>query len=151
MREKYNISMEEHMSAEAKILWAKNTPQTKAAVLLVDDEKTFLLSLAANLKKHGYDVVTAETVEQALEMLDQSAPSLILSDLLLGEGRLTGIEFYQRVRENRKLNNVPFLLMSGISDEFVARAGMRMGVDDFIQKPFNLELLLATIEGKLKS
>jgi len=151
MREKYNISMEEHMSAEAKILWAKNTPQTKAAVLLVDDEKTFLLSLAANLKKHGYDVVTAETVEQALEMLDQTAPSLILSDLLLGEGCLTGIEFYQRVRENRKLNNVPFLLMSGISDEFVVRAGMRMGVDDFIQKPFNLELLLATIEGKLKS
>jgi CheY-like chemotaxis protein len=151
MREKYNISMEEHMSAEAKILWAKNTPQTKAAVLLVDDEKTFLLSLAANLKKHGYDVVTAETVKQALEMLDQTAPSLILSDLLLGEGRLTGIEFYQRVRENRKLNNVPFLLMSGISDEFVVRAGMRMGVDDFIQKPFNLELLLATIEGKLKS
>jgi len=151
MREKYNISMEEHMSAEAKILWAKNTPQTKAAVLLVDDEKTFLLSLAANLKKHGYDVVTAETVEQALEMLDQTAPSLILSDLLLGEGRLTGIEFYQRVRENRKLNNVSFLLMSGISDEFVVRAGMRMGVDDFIQKPFNLELLLATIEGKLKS
>jgi CheY-like chemotaxis protein len=151
MREKYNISMEEHMSAEAKILWAKNTPQTKAAVLLVDDEKTFLLSLAANLKKHGYDVVTAETVEQALGMLEQSAPSLILSDLLLGEGRLTGIEFYQRVRENRKLNNVPFLLMSGISDEFVVRAGVRMGVDDFIQKPFNLELLLATIEGKLKS
>ncbi len=151
MREKYNISMEEHMSAEAKILWAKNTPQTKAAVLIVDDEKTFLLSLAANLKKHGYDVVTAETVEQALEMLDRSTPSLILSDLLLGEGRLTGIEFYQRVRENRKLNNVPFLLMSGISDEFVVRAGMRMGVDDFIQKPFNLELLLATIEGKLKS
>lgn len=151
MREKYSISMEEHMSAEAKILWAKNTPQTKAAVLLVDDEKTFLLSLAANLKKHGYDVLTTETAEQALEVLDQTVPSLILSDLLLGEGRLNGIEFYQKVRENRRLNNVPFLLMSGISDEYVVRAGMRMGVDEFIQKPFNLELLLATIEGKLKS
>jgi CheY-like chemotaxis protein len=151
MREKYNISMEEHMSAEAKILWAKNTPQAKAAIMLVDDEKTFLLSLAANLKKHGYDVLTNETAEEALEMLRQTVPSLILSDLLLGEGRLNGIEFYQKVRENRRLNNVPFLLMSGISDEYVVRAGVRMGVDDFIQKPFNLELLLATIEGKLKS
>jgi CheY-like chemotaxis protein len=151
MREKYNISMEEHMSAEAKILWARNTPQAKAAILLVDDEKTFLLSLAATLKKHGYDVLTAETVEQALELLDRIDPSLILSDLLMGEGRLNGVEFYQRVRSNRRLNNVPFLLMSGISDEFVVRAGVRMGVDEFIQKPFNLELLLATIEGKLKS
>jgi CheY-like chemotaxis protein len=150
MRQKFNISMEEHMSAEAKILWAKSTPNSKSSILLVDDEETLLLSLAANLRKHGYDVVTAETVERALELLKDSIPSIIVADLLFGEG-LTGIEFYQRVREDSRLNNVPFLLMSGISDEFVVRAGMRMGVDNFIQKPFDLELLLATIEGKLKS
>jgi CheY-like chemotaxis protein len=150
MRQKFSISMEEHMSAEAKILWAKSAPNAKSTILLVDDEETLLLSLAANLRKHGYDVVTAETVERALELLEQSIPSIIVADLLFGEG-LTGIEFYQRVREDSRLNNVPFLLMSGISDEFVVRAGMRMGVDNFIQKPFDLELLLATIEGKLRS
>lgn len=63
---------------------------------------------------------------------------------------MTGLEFYQKVRENPRLKSIPFLLMSGISDEFVVRAGMRLGVDNFIQKPFDLELLLATIEGKLK-
>ena len=151
MREKYNITMEEHMSAEAKILWAKNAPQAKVAILLVDDEKTFLLSLAMKLKQYGYEVVTSETAEEALAELDRIEVSLILSDLMFGEGRMNGLEFYQRVRSNRRLNNVPFLLMSGISDEFVVRAGVRMGVDNFIQKPFNLELLLATIEGKLKS
>jgi CheY-like chemotaxis protein len=151
MREKYNITMEEHMSAEAKILWARNAPQARVAILLVDDEKTFLLSLAMKLKQHGYEVVTTETAEEALAEMDRIEVSLILSDLMLGEGRMDGLEFYQRVRSNRRLNNVPFLLMSGISDEFVVRAGVRMGVDNFIQKPFNLELLLATIEGKLKS
>jgi CheY-like chemotaxis protein len=150
MRHKFNISMEEHMSAEAKILWAKNTPHAKAAVMLVDDERTFLLSLAAKLRKHGYDVLTAENVELALESLQRSLPAIIVADLLFGEGKMTGLEFYQKVRENPRLKNLPFLLMSGISDEFVVRAGMRLGVDNFIQKPFDLELLLATIEGKLK-
>jgi CheY-like chemotaxis protein len=151
MREKFNITMEEHMSAEAKILWAKNTPDAKSTILLADDEETLLLSLAAKLRNHGYDVRTAESVEKALEMLERSIPSIIVSDLLFGEGQETGIEFYQRVRKDPRLNNVPFLLMSGISDEFVVRAGMRLGVDNFIQKPFDLELLLATIEGKLKT
>lgn len=150
MRQKFSISMEQHMSAEAKILWAKSTPGAKPSILLADDEETLLLSLAANLRKHGYEVITAETVEQALEKLQKTIPSIIVSDLMFGEGIMSGIEFYQRVREDAKLKNVPFLLMSGISDEFVVRAGMRMGVDTFIQKPFDLELLLATIEGKLK-
>jgi CheY-like chemotaxis protein len=150
MREKFNISMEEHLSAEAKILWAKNAPRAKS-ILLADDEPTVLLTLAAKLRQHGYEVVTAESVEKALELLQHSVPAIIVSDLLFGEAHLTGIEFYQRVREDVTLQNVPFLLMSGISDEFVVRAGMRLGVDSFIQKPFDLELLLATIEGKLKS
>lgn len=151
MRGKFSITLEEHMSAEAKILWARNNPNAKSTILLADDEETLLLSLAANLRKHGYDVVTAPSVEKALEMLQKSIPSIIVSDLLFGEGEQTGIEFYQRVREDARLKDIPFLLMSGISDEFVVRAGMRLGVDNFIQKPFDLELLLATIEGKLIS
>jgi CheY-like chemotaxis protein len=150
MRKKFSISMEEHLSAEAKILWAKNAPRAKS-ILLADDEPTLLLTLAIKLRGHGYEVLTAESVEKALELLQHTTPAIIVSDLLFGEAHLTGIEFYQRVRDDKQLQDVPFLLMSGISDEFVVRAGMRLGVDSFIQKPFDLELLLATIEGKLKS
>lgn len=150
MRDKFTISLEEHLSAEAKILWAKNAPRAKS-ILLADDEPTLLLTLATKLRSHGYEVLTAESVEKALELLQQSTPAIIVSDLLFGEAHLTGIEFYQRVRNDARLQNVPFLLMSGISDEFVVQAKMRLGVDSFIQKPFDLELLLATIEGKLKS
>ena len=150
MRKKFSISMEQHMSAEAKILWAKSAPKVKSTILLADDEETLLLSLAANLRRHGYEVETAVSVEIALEKLQKTIPAIIVSDLLFGENLLTGIEFYQRVRADERLNDTPFLLMSGISDEFVVRAGMRLGVDNFIEKPFDLELLLATIEGKLK-
>ena len=151
MREKFGISMDEHMSAEAKILWAKSSPTTKGVILIVEDERSLLLSLAARLKKQGYEVETAETIEQAMERVQAVAPSLILSDLMFGEGNKTGLEFYQYVRSTPQLKDTPFLLMSSISDQFVVRAGMRMGVDNFIAKPFNLELLLATIEGKLRS
>lgn len=152
MRERFNISMEEHMSAESQILWARNkNALSKGTILIVDDDRTMLLSLAAMLKKRGYDVLTAENVDNAIRQLEKSTPLLILSDLMFGPGEKTGLEFYQHVRTSGKFRETPFLLMSGISDEFVVRAGMRMGVDEFLKKPFNLELLLATIEGKLKS
>ena len=152
MRQRFNISMEEHMSAETQILWARNNNAlTKGTILIVDDDRTMLLSFAASLKKHGYDVLTAESIDKAINLLDQTMPLLILSDLMFGSGQRTGLEFYQYVRSNVKFKEIPFLLMSGISDEFVVRAGVRMGVDDFLTKPFSLELLLATIEGKLKS
>ncbi|MGB2868166.1 MAG: response regulator [Bacteroidota bacterium] len=151
MRRKYEITMEEHMSAEAKILWAKVSPHAKGTILLVDDERSLLLSLALQLRNHGYDVVTAESPSQALSQMQQQSPSLILSDLMFGEGEMTGMEFYHQVRSILKLKDIPFLLMSGISDEFVVRAGLRMGVDSFIKKPYSLDLLLATMEGKLAS
>lgn len=152
MRQRFNISMEEHMSAETQILWARNNNAlAKGIILIVDDDRTMLLSFAAALKKHGYDVLTAESIEKAIKLLEQTTPLLILSDLMFGPGERTGLEFYQHVRSSLKFKEIPFLLMSGISDEFVVRAGVRLGVDDFLMKPFSLELLLATIEGKLKS
>jgi CheY-like chemotaxis protein len=150
MRDKFNITLEEHVSAEARILWAKNTPQGKCSILFVDDEPTFLMTQARLLKKHGYEVVTAENAEEALKLLQETIPSIIIADLLMGEGLMTGIEFYQKVRENPRLSNIPYLIVSGISDDFVVRAGMRLGVDNFIRKPFDFGTLLAIVEGKLK-
>ena len=150
MRNKYGITLEEHMSAEAKILWAKGTPSARGTILIVDDDRTLLLSVDATLKKHGYDVSSTESVEDALKILESRSPALILSDVMFPEPGMTGLEFYKRVREDPKLSGIPFLLMSGISDEFVVRAGMRLGVDNFITKPFNFELLLATIDGRIK-
>ena len=64
---------------------------------------------------------------------------------------LGGFEFYNQVRNIKRFDNVPFLLMSGVSDEYIIRAGVRLGIDAYLVKPFGNELLLATIEGKLKN
>ena len=150
MRDKFNITFEEHVSAEARILWAKNKPQAKCSILLVDDEPTFRMTQAKLLKRHGYEVLTAENAEEALKLLEGTLPSIIIADLMLGEGLMTGFDLYQKVRENPRLSNIPYLIVSGISDEFVVRAGMRLGVDNFIRKPYNFGNLLAIVEGKLK-
>ncbi len=149
MRKRYGITMEEHAEAEAKIRDARRTKPSLGTILIVDDEKTILLTYAAILGRHGYKVISAESVEEAMAILEKTTPQLILSDIMFPSSIEGGFEFYNHVRNNKRFNGVPFLLMSGISDEYVMRAGMRLGIDGFLLKPFNNELLLATIEGQL--
>ncbi|HTY09964.1 MAG TPA: response regulator [Bacteroidota bacterium] len=150
MRRRYGISMEEHKDAEAKILEARHSPPSLGTILIVDDEKTILLTYSAILRRHGYTVLIAESVEAALVILEKQTPDLILSDVMFPSPKEGGFEFYNQVRNNRRFDGVPFLLMSGVSDEYVVRAGMRLGVDGYLLKPFDNEMLLATLEGKLK-
>ncbi len=150
MRRRYGISMEEHKDAEAKILEARRSPPSRGSILIVDDEKTILLTYSVILRRHGYTVFTAESVEDALLILEKQTPDMILSDVMFPSPAEGGFEFYNQVRNSRRFDGVPFLLMSGISDEYVVRAGMRLGIDGYLPKPFDNELLLATIEGKLK-
>lgn len=152
MRQRFNISSEEHKSAESQILWVRsNNATSKGTILIAEDDRTMLLYFSTALKKHGYESLTAESIDKAIKLLEQTTPMLILSDLMFGPGEKSGLEFYQYVRSNPRYRETPFLLMSAIDDEFVVRAGVRMGVDEFLKKPFSIELLLATIEGKVKS
>lgn len=150
MRKRYGITMAEHKDAEGEITDAKRTPASLGSILIVDDEKTILLTYALILRRHGYTVFNAETIEDAMAILEKQTPDLILSDVMFPSPTEGGFEFYNQVRNKPALNKVPFLLMSGISDEYVVRAGMRLGIDGYLKKPFDNELLLATIEGKLK-
>ncbi|GEM_PF-608327 len=150
MRKRYGITMEDHKDAEAKILEVRRSPPSLGTILIVDDEKTILLTYSAILRRHGYTVLIAESVENAMAILEKQTPNLILSDVMFPSPTEGGFEFYNQVRNNRRFDGVPFLLMSGISDEYIVRAGMRLGVDGYLPKPFDNEMLLATIEGKLK-
>jgi len=131
-------------------LEAKRSPPAQGTILVVDDERTILLTYAAILRRHGYTVLTAETVEDAMVILEKQTPNLILSDIMFPSPDQGGFEFYNQIRNRKRFDNVPFLLMSGVSDEYIIRAGMRLGIDAYLVKPFGNEILVATIEGKLK-
>jgi CheY-like chemotaxis protein len=149
MREKYSITIEEHMTAEASILMAKTQQLQQRKILIVDDDIPFLEAFALSLKDRGFFVASADSVEKALPLLEQQPVDIIVSDVMFPIQQMDGFEFYKRVRQNKKLDNIPFLLMSGVIDEYVMRAGMRLGVDGYLKKPFDLELLFAMIEGQL--
>jgi PleD family two-component response regulator len=61
-----------------------------------------------------------------------------------------GFTFYEKVREIDRLHDIPFIFLSGLTDEVLIRTGKELGVDDYLTKPFSDETLLATIKGKLK-
>ncbi|MEX0736340.1 MAG: response regulator, partial [Bacteroidota bacterium] len=71
-------------------------------------------------------------------------------DINLETSTMGGFTFYEKVRELDHLHDVPFIFLSGLTDEVLIRAGKELGVDDYITKPFSDETLIATIKGKLK-
>jgi len=103
MRKRYSITMEEHKDSEAKILEAKRTPASLGSLLIVDDEKTILLTYAAILRRHGYTVHIAESIQEAMAILEKEIPDLILSDVMFPSPTEGGFEFYQSGEEQTTL------------------------------------------------
>ena len=116
-------------------------------ILVVEDSSGVAMAITAILKSSNYEVEVAANGKEALNILSKVKPDLILSDIMMPI--MDGIEFFQIVRENPEWNQIPFIFLTarGRSDD--VRAAKRLGVDDYIVKPFSTEDLLATIEGKL--
>lgn len=149
LREKFGISTEEHQSLEALILWELRAEQTKGIIVAVDDDALILRLIKMNLEKFGYTVETFETCEAALEYLATARPDLILSDVMF-PGGMSGYEFYEKVRLNPKLMAVPFISMSSRGDRPFVQSGLKLGIDEYVTKPIDLSLLLASVEGKVR-
>ena len=149
LREKFGISMEEHLQLEALLLWELKAEQTKGIVVVVDDDTLILRLVKMNLEKFGYTVETFESCETALDYLKDSRPDLILSDVMF-PGGMTGYEFYEKIRENPLLMAVPFISMSSRGDRPFVQSGLKLGVDEYVTKPIDLTLLLASVEGKVR-
>ena len=151
MRKKYGVTIEEHVLVEGKILWElQQGTKIGATIFLIDDEQILLDVLKDSLMMAGYTVLTASTPEEALQELRNIIPDLIICDIRFENSDLDGLFIYEQVRKMYELVTVPFIFLSGVRDDQIFKAGLEMGVDDYIMKPFNSDTLLAVIEGKLK-
>jgi len=119
----------------------------KKRILLVDDEPQLLFSLKEFLSRVGHDVVTAESGPQALDLLVESPPDLIVSDILMEE--MDGFEFQRRVNSLTG-SGIPFIFLSAKGEVGDRLQGLRGGADDYITKPFEPEELEARIESILQ-
>ena len=118
----------------------------KARILVVDDETEIVRILQRSLAAHGYDVLTANSGEKALEVMEHQRPDLLLLDL--GLPGMDGLEVCKRVRA--KSNLPPIIVVSVRDTEREKVQALDCGADDYVCKPFGMNEVLARIRVALR-
>ncbi len=116
------------------------------SILIVDDEQSIRESLDGILQDEGFRTLVAETGEEALALLGEETPDLVLLDIWLPG--IDGLETLRRIRENHQEQVV--IMMSGHGTIETAVKATKLGAYDFIEKPLSLEKVLISIENALK-
>lgn len=115
-----------------------------AKVLLVDDDRSFLFIMGEYFEAHGIAYDTASSVDQARKQLKRSRYDAVISDFNMpGEN---GLDLFRHVAA--RYPDVPFILMTGCSDFRLKKEALRMGVCQYIEKPFHVLQLIQTIKGR---
>ena len=126
-------------------VWVDRSVVANNKILVVEDDPTFRGVLRYNLTKEGYNVVTAVDGLQGIEVARSQKPDLIILDLMLP--RMDGFEV---CRILRKEMIVPILMLTARIEEIDKIAGLELGADDYMTKPFSLRELLARVRAMLR-
>jgi len=120
----------------------------KAHILVVEDDEDILELVRFNLSREGYQVTTAVTGEQAIKMAESQLPDLILLDLMLPGA--DGFEVCRRLNNNSETREIPIVMLTAKGEEADIVAGLELGADDYITKPFSPKVLIARIRAVLR-
>ena len=114
-------------------------------VLVGDDEKPIVDILVYNLKKEGYNTLEANDGEEAIKIVTEQKPDLVLLDIMLP--KMDGLTVCKRIRHNY---NVPIIMLSAKDEEIDKILGLELGADDYITKPFSVRELIARVKANLR-
>lgn len=117
----------------------------KHLILVVDDEPAIVRLVRTKLQTDGYGVITADRGEQALEILENERPDLVVLDLMM-----PGIDGFETLRRIRTESQVPVIMLTARASDADRLKGFAGGVDDYVTKPFNPDELAARIEAVLR-
>lgn len=120
----------------------------QATVLLVEDDMAQREMLSYNLEAAGYNVVTSDNGEDALILVDENDPDLIILDWMMP--RLSGLETCRRLKSRPKTRNIPVLMLSARSEEVDRVRGLDTGADDYVVKPYAVAELMARVKAHLR-
>ena len=138
------VEMPEIQNAYTKVM-KMNTSEKR--LLVVDDEETLREGLRTYLEQEGYLVDTAVSAEHALEH-DLAGYDLILLDIMMD--KMSGTELAARLKENSATAGIPVIFLTAKDQEDDMVAGLRLGADDYIVKPFSVKNVMARIEAVLR-
>jgi CheY-like chemotaxis protein len=149
LQKAFHISQEEHLQILGPSKQIKQHKQ-RDKILIIDDDDEFLNMLASSMTEDGFDVIAVTTSDDAYTLLQEYIPDLILCDINLKTSTMNGFVLYEKVQANKHLQNIPFVFLTGLTDENLAWTGKELGADDYLLKPISRHTLLSTLHGRLK-
>lgn len=117
-------------------------------ILVVDDQQDLRLLIRLSLRALG-EVAQAASAEQALALLHEKAPDLLILDVWLGEG-ISGLALCRQIKDDPRTAGVKIMLLSACGQQSDIAAGMAAGADHYMVKPFSPEVLLEAAKGLLE-
>ena len=117
-------------------------------ILIVEDEDALATLLQYNLEKEGYRTRLAGDGEEALTLVEESPPDLVILDWMLP--KVSGIEVCRRIRARSESRNLPVIMLTARGEESDRIRGLDTGADDYISKPFSMTALTARVRAVLR-
>ena len=117
-------------------------------ILIIEDEKLILESIADYLREEGYQCLTATSGAKGIAIAKKEIPDIILCDIRMPA--MNGHQVLKELRNHSNTSSIPFIFLSAMVDKNDLRTGMMLGADDYITKPFQPEELISSIETRLE-
>ena len=117
-------------------------------LLVVEDEEDILELLTYNLSREGYKVIGVTDGLKGLQAADAKLPDLVLLDLMLPG--MDGLDVCRQLKKNDKTARIPIVIVTAKGDESDVVAGLELGADDYVAKPFSIKVLLARVRAVLR-
>lgn len=114
-------------------------------ILIVDDEKAIVDILDFNLKREGYNIITAYNGEDGLKQFREHNPDLVLLDIMMPK-----IDGLQVCKEIRNESNTPIIMLTARAEEVDKVIGLEFGADDYVTKPFSVREVVARVKANLR-
>ncbi len=120
---------------------------SKKKILIVEDEPELVRLISFHMSIAGYEVLSADDGIEALEMCRNNKPDLIILDIMLP--RIDGWEVCRRLKQDRRMSNVPIIILSALSEVSDKLKGFDLGSDDYVTKPFSPRELVVRVKRVL--
>lgn len=118
-------------------------------ILIVEDEAAILYAMQAKLRVAGFQVVTADDGEKAWRFLETMLPDLIVLDVVLP--KIDGLELLKRIKNDERLQHLPTVIVTNLTDDETRKRGLELGANDFIIKvEYNLDEIALRIQKLLE-
>ncbi len=118
-----------------------------STVLVVEDDAAVLRNVRKLLTLEGYEVLAAAGGREGLEIASREPPDIIVCDIMMPG--IDGIEVARRLRGNTRTATIPIIFLTARTDRDSQRAGMNLGAEDYLTKPFTADELLSSIQTRL--